>query len=184
MTLPALLAALLLLLAGPAAAQTGDAVHGTTDTTLTEPGQAAFGALSEVVARLDADPATEWSQVDLGALVAHLRDMDLVFGQAVVVSVDVADGASFDVTGPAEVAAAIQRMARAHGPTLSLNWTWELAPLADGMRVAVTAPLAGVQRLRAIGFLGLLADGAHHRAHHWAIALKRFAFNVTRIRLL
>lgn len=169
MTHPALLAALLLL-AGPVFAQTGRAAHGTADTTLTEPGQAAFGALSEIVARLDADPATDWSKVDLGALVAHLRDMDLVFGQAAVASANIAGGASFDVTGSVEVAAAIRRMARAHGPTLPPGWTWDVVPLADGARVAVTAPMAGVQRLRAVGFLGLLADGAHHRAHHSAIA--------------
>ena len=42
----------------------------------TEPGQGAFAALSEIVALLSADPATDWSRVDIAALHAHLMDMD------------------------------------------------------------------------------------------------------------
>lgn len=36
------------------------------------PGQDAFGALQEIVGILEADPATDWSKVDLDGLREHL----------------------------------------------------------------------------------------------------------------
>jgi hypothetical protein len=42
----------------------------------TMPGQAAFGAIQEIVRLLEADPNTDWSKVDLEALRQHLIDMN------------------------------------------------------------------------------------------------------------
>ena len=39
------------------------------------PGQDAFAALQEIVRLLEADPATDWTRVDLDALRMHLVDM-------------------------------------------------------------------------------------------------------------
>jgi hypothetical protein len=39
------------------------------------PGQVAFGAIPEVVRILEANPATEWSKVNISALQQHLIDM-------------------------------------------------------------------------------------------------------------
>ncbi len=44
----------------------------------TEPGQAAFAAIQEIVARLQADPRTDWSKVDVDALRQPLINMDEV----------------------------------------------------------------------------------------------------------
>lgn len=44
----------------------------------TQPGQDAFGAVQEIVALLEADPATDWSKVNLDALRVHLIDMNEV----------------------------------------------------------------------------------------------------------
>ena len=44
----------------------------------TSPGQDAFGAIQEIVRILDADPTTDWSKVDIGALREHLIDMNEV----------------------------------------------------------------------------------------------------------
>lgn len=43
-----------------------------------ETGQAAFAAIQEIVAMLDADPATDWARVDIEALRQHLIDMNNV----------------------------------------------------------------------------------------------------------
>src|SRR5437763_2768602 len=40
----------------------------------TSPGQAAFGAISEIVRLLKADPNTDWSKVNIEALRQHLID--------------------------------------------------------------------------------------------------------------
>ncbi|MCF7805330.1 MAG: hypothetical protein K9N46_09185 [Candidatus Marinimicrobia bacterium] len=42
---------------------------------LTMPGNAVFGTIQEVIRELEADPNTDWSQVDLEALRQHLIDM-------------------------------------------------------------------------------------------------------------
>lgn len=42
------------------------------------PGQDAFGTIQEIVRMLEADPATDWSKVNIGALREHLIDMDEV----------------------------------------------------------------------------------------------------------
>ena len=41
-------------------------------------GQDAFGAIQDVVRKLDADPKTDWSKVDLEGLRQHLIDMNEV----------------------------------------------------------------------------------------------------------
>ena len=45
---------------------------------ISSPGQAAFGAIEEIVQKLEADPATDWSKVNIGALREHLIDMNEV----------------------------------------------------------------------------------------------------------
>ena len=52
----------------------------------TQPGQDAFGAIQEIVRILEADPATDWSKVDLEALREHLIDMNEVTLHAAVVA--------------------------------------------------------------------------------------------------
>src|ERR1700712_1206702 len=64
-----------------------------------ESGQAAFGAITEVVAILQADPRTDWSKVDIDALRDHLVDMDNVSLHARVTDVPVAGGMRFDIAG-------------------------------------------------------------------------------------
>jgi len=80
----------------------------------TELGQDAFAAVQEVVRLLEADPATDWSTVNIDALRAHLVDMNLVTLQAVVSTEHVEGGARYTVTGAGEVLGAIQRMVPAH----------------------------------------------------------------------
>ena len=40
------------------------------------PGQSAYGAISDVVRLLKADPGTDWSRVNVEALRQHVIDMD------------------------------------------------------------------------------------------------------------
>ena len=58
----------------------------------TEAGQDAFAAMAEIVKLLDADPATDWSKVDLEALRRHLVDMNVVTLKSAVQRTQVAGG--------------------------------------------------------------------------------------------
>ena len=56
---------------------------GSASAMLTMPGQEAFGTIQEIVRILEADPTTDWSKVNIGALREHLIDMDEVTMRAV-----------------------------------------------------------------------------------------------------
>jgi len=143
---------------------------------LAQGGEAAFAAIAEVVALLEADPATDWSRVRIDRLRDHLADMHRVTVEARVTARDVPGGAAYAVTGSGPVAAAIRRMAAAHAAMTdgADGVRVTVAPLPAGARVAVTAADPGdaraVARLRALGFHGWLALGNHHAAHHLALA--------------
>ena len=140
---------------------------------LSEPGQGAFAAMAEVVARLEADPGTDWSRVDVGALRDHLIDMDRVVRDAEARVDPVPGGLRATVTGDAATAAALRRMVPAHAAELARDPRWSAVaePLPYGAVLTVTGDDPGtVERIRALGFFGLMASQDHHRAHHWAIA--------------
>jgi len=62
------------------------------DTIPQQGGQAAFSAIGEIVARLVADPATDWTKVDVEALRQHLIDMDNVILHAEVATTEIEGG--------------------------------------------------------------------------------------------
>lgn len=142
----------------------------------THSGQAAFAAISEIVKLLEADHTTDWSKVNLEALRRHLADMDLVTLHARVRPRPVAGGLTMDVTGNAEVAAAVNRMLVPHAAMLDGMPAWRATatPIAGGTRLTVTARTTGdadtIAKIRGLGFAGLLVQGDHHTAHHLLIA--------------
>ena len=169
-----------LALAVPAFAQDGhDAMHGALRggspqaAALSEPGQGAFAALSEVVALLEADPATDWSRVDLDALRSHLVDMNLLATSAEVRVERLPDGLRATAAGDARTAAALGRMVPSHAAQLAGDGTWTATGEAtpDGAVLTVTSDdPATVARIHGLGFFGLMASQDHHRAHHLALA--------------
>jgi hypothetical protein len=142
----------------------------------TQGGQAAFAAISEIVKLLEADPATDWAKVDLEALRQHLIDMELVTMRARVRAQPTADGLSMEVTGEPVIAAAIRRMVGAHAAMLESagEWRASTSPISGGLRFVVVAArpadTVAVARIRGLGFIGILTQGDHHRAHHLMIA--------------
>lgn len=142
----------------------------------TESGQAAFGAITEVVQALDADPNTDWSRVDIEALRQHLIDMDAVTLGAKVAQTPVPGGARMEVTGEGRAREAIVRMTRAHSAQFgsASGMKVQLEERPDGVVMTVTARDAADRRaearIRGLGFIGLMALGGHHGPHHAALA--------------
>ena len=149
----------------------GQALQGTI---LTEPGQGAFAALSEVVRVLEADPDTDWGQVDLAGLRAHLVDMDHLVSDTIVVETALPDGISAFATGDADTVASLRRMVPAHAAQLAQDdrWTASAIETEDGVELRVTSrDPSVVARIQGLGFFGLMASQDHHREHHLMIAL-------------
>ncbi len=138
----------------------------------TEPGQSAFAAIQEIVGILIADPKTDWSAVSIDALRQHLVDMNNVVLAANVKNVPVEGGMRFDVTGEGLVRDSIRRMVSAHAATMNGvdGWTFEAAQIDDGESLTVLPPAKDADKLRGLGFFGVLALGMHHQAHHQMIA--------------
>jgi hypothetical protein len=142
----------------------------------TQAGSAPFAAIAEVVALLEADPATDWSRVRIDRLRDHLVDMHRVTVEAEVVAEPVPGGAAYTVTGRGATVGAIQRMTGAHGAMLNAGGSLRVqtTTIPAGARVVVTAANPGdpraVARVRGLGFHGFLVQEDHHGAHHLALA--------------
>lgn len=139
----------------------------------TLPGQDAFAAIQEVVRLLEIDPNTDWSKVNIAALREHLIDMNEVTLHATVEERRSDNGVEATVTGEGRVLTAIKRMVPAHAQELKgmNDWFATTEDLPNGVRLSVTTSNSKqVPRLQALGFIGLLVQGRHHRPHHLAMA--------------
>lgn len=137
-----------------------------------EPGQGAFAAIGEIVAMLEADPTTDWSEVNIDALRAHLVDMDMVVTWAKVSREATDFGERYLVSGEGDVIGSIQRMVVAHAGVMEGKggWSYMAEPTATGAVLEVSVPEGDMARLHALGFFGILTSGMHHQAHHWMMA--------------
>lgn len=169
----------LLLAMAPAHAQQkphGHPIGHAPRSTPTLPGQDAFGAIQEIVRILEADPATDWDKVNLERLRQHLIDMNDVTLHAAVKSEPVPGGLRMEITGSGRTERAIRAMVGPH--TRELNqmkeWSARGEPIPGGLRLTVVArdqsDAKAVARIRGLGFIGLLVQGAHHQPHHLAMA--------------
>lgn len=137
-----------------------------------QPGQAAFAAIQEIVEILEADPKTDWSKVNIEALRQHLIDMDAVTLHSKVTSGQIESGMRFDVTGEGSVRDSIRRMVHAHAAAMEGvdGWHFNATDIENGARLAVVVPQKDLAEIQALGFIGVLTRGMHHQAHHLAIA--------------
>lgn len=142
---------------------------------LSMPGNDIFGTIQEVVQKLENDPNTDWSKVDLEALRQHLLDMKAFTEEVKVVSqTPIENGLSIKISPETERASeALGRLFQMHPSMLKQEKGWEMqtTPDAEGFLIRVTTENeAEVEKLRGLGYIGILAEGAHHQAHHWMIA--------------
>jgi hypothetical protein len=137
-----------------------------------EPGQAAFAAIQEIVQILEADPRTDWSKVDVERLRQHLIDMNNVTLQAKVQSEPVEGGIRFTVTGEGLVRDSIRRMVSAHAATMNGfdGWRFSATESDGGATLTVLPPHDDLPKLRGLGFIGVMARGMHHQEHHLLLA--------------
>jgi hypothetical protein len=142
----------------------------------TMPGQDAFGAIAEIVRILEADQATDWSRVDLERLRQHLIDMNEVVLRSAVKQAPIPGGLAMEITGSGRTEQAIRAMVVPHVVELDrmAEWSARAETLPGGVRLVVVAERPDdaklVARIRGLGFAGLITQGAHHQAHHLAMA--------------
>jgi hypothetical protein len=142
----------------------------------TMPGQDAFGTIQEVVQILQADPATDWSKVNIGTLRQHLIDMNEVTLHAAAAERVVENGIEIMVTGEGRTLEAIKRMVPAHVNELhEIGWNAKSDDLPNGVKLTVMASEAQpLIKLKALGFMGIMVQGGHHQPHHLMMATGQF----------
>ena len=165
--------------AGHADHEAGARAAGRSTGPLTEPGNAAFAAIREVVRTLNAREDTDWSRVDLEALRQHLVDMRRFTTEAEVVEREPVEGGLRVVvrgTSPA-ASGAIRRALRAHAPMVEEETGWSASVEGRGEQQTVLRVSGDgegdARRIRGLGYIGFMATGAHHTRHHWMIATGR-----------
>ena len=122
-------------------------VHTGEATVPTMPGQQAFGTIQEIVQILEADPATDWSKVNIGALREHLIDMDEVTMRARASERAIDNGIEITVTGAGRTLDAIKRMVPAHAHELAaLGWSAKTQELPNGVKLVVTGERSAPSR--------------------------------------
>jgi hypothetical protein len=139
----------------------------------TSSGQEAFGAIAEIVAILRDDPETDWSRVDIGALRQHLLDMDALVTSAQADEQAIDGGLRMVIARTGAGGDAASRMVPAHAPVLESETGWSSIAEVGEDTIVWTVSAASEQaaaQIRALGFFGLMATGAHHQPHHLAIA--------------
>jgi hypothetical protein len=139
----------------------------------TQPGQAAFGAVQEIVTMLEADPNTDWSKANLDRLREHLIDMNEVTLNADAAVEHIDGGIRVVVTGTGRTLVAIQRMLPEHAREMNDKdeWTERAQPRPDGITLTVTsADPKQTAIIRGLGFIGVMASGGHHQMHHLMMA--------------
>jgi hypothetical protein len=144
----------------------------------TMPGQDAFGTIQEIIRILEADPGTDWSRVDIEGLRQHLIDMNEVTLNAKSTATLLDGGARYEITGEGRTMEAIRRMVPAHAHEINGvgGWTAKAEPVANGVVLTVTAAAPGESaHIRGLGFIGIMAQGGHHQAHHLAMARGGFS---------
>jgi hypothetical protein len=148
------------------------------ETVLQAPGESVFGAVQETIRRLEADSTTDWSQVDVGRLRRHLLDMHHV---AVHVTVEektpIETGVRLRVRPTSDAARmSLARVLDAHPHMLKqeTGWTMAVEKTNDAyvLRVTTDDP-SETAKIRALGYMGLLAYGQHHQRHHWHLVRGR-----------
>lgn len=147
----------------------------------TLPGQDAFGAIQEIVAILEADPGTDWSKVDISGLRAHLVSMNLLVLDSEVSEEDVDGGLKMTVSGQGRTLEAIQEMVTAHASTIDGDngWTVSAETTAQGAILTVTSSdMSELERIRGLGFFGLMGTGGHHQPHHLTLARGGHAYEL------
>jgi hypothetical protein len=169
-----LLASLLSLMASATIAQSGMKMDSMTPQQLPkEVGQGAFAAIHEIVGMLEGNPKTDWSKVNIDALRQHLIDMDNVTLHARITYEPIANGEHIHVSGDGGVRDSIQRMVTMHVAMAGDTPDWHMQAMnaPDGVHLNVTAKTAiGLQKMKALGLIGMMAEGVHHERHHMMLA--------------
>ena len=145
------------------------------NTPLREAGNDAFGTIQEVIRHLNSNPNTDWKKVNLEALRLHLIDMrNMTFDVDVISQEKIPFGSKVTIKATTKSSnLTLQRVFKAHPRQLKLEAGWDMKVTRNGNQYILrttTANKKDVDKIRGLGYIGLMAYGVHHQKHHWMMA--------------
>lgn len=151
-------------------------MHSGFDAPLTEAGHDAFGTIQEIIRKLNHDPKVDWSKVDLEAVRRHLVDMNDMTINIEVLSQRVIDKGVQILVRPTTLRSesALDRVFSAHPGQLKDETGWNMRVQKKGTTYTLTITTKNpdeVKQINGLGYIGIMASGSHHQAHHLMMAM-------------
>ena len=148
--------------------------HMKSSSPLSSAGNYAFWTIQEAIEKLDADPNTDWTKVNMEALREHLVDMQNFTINVDVLSQKPVKKGMEAVVRPTTKSSeeSLERVFAAHPTQLKkeIGWDMKVEKKGDLFTVKVTTDKpAEVAKIRGLGYIGAMAMGAHHQLHHWSM---------------
>lgn len=142
---------------------------------LTDAGNDAFGTIQEVIKKLNSDPNTDWSKVNIEVLRQHLLDMnDMTLNVEIISQKPIHNGLEVIVKPTTDRASlALDRVFKAHPAQLKIDSGWSMKVVRNNGQYTLTTTSdhpKDASKIRGLGYIGLMAYGDHHQRHHWAMA--------------
>ena len=141
---------------------------------LAEAGTDPFAVIQETIALLEANPATDWSVVNIEALRSHLVAMQDMTLNVTVEQQPINLGFIAVVTPTTNRALeSMTQVLSAHPSQMKNETGWDMAVTYNNgvFTISVTTDqLLDVDKIRGLGYIGIMAYGNHHQPHHWAMA--------------
>ena len=141
---------------------------------LTEAGTDPFAVIQEAIALLEENPDTDWSTVNIEALRLHLIEMQDMTLNVTVEQQPINLGFMAVITPTTN--RALQSMSQvlsAHPSQMKEETGWDMVVTNNNgiFTISVTTDqLQDVDKIRGLGYIGIMAYGSHHQPHHWAMA--------------
>lgn len=142
---------------------------------LKEAGNDAFGTIQEVIRKLNHDPKVDWSKVNLEALRRHLVDMnDMTLNVEVLSQQPLDKGVKLLMRASTlKSESALDRVFSVHPAQLKRETGWEMSVQKKEKIYTLTITTEKpdeVNKIKGLGYIGIMASGSHHQAHHWMMA--------------
>lgn len=142
-----------------------------------EAGNDAFGTIQEIIKILQRDNQLDWRTVNLEALRAHLIEMqDMTLNVEVIAQTPINNGFVTLIKPTTERArTSMQKVFVVHPKMLVQENGYSMTVITKNNHFKVTVTVEttdrqAIAKLQGLGYIGVMALGDHHQAHHLAIA--------------
>ena len=141
---------------------------------LSEAGTDPFAVIQEAIALLEANSDTDWSAVNIEALRSHLVEMQDMTLNVNVEQQPINLGFMAVITPTTDRALeSMIQVLSAHPSQMKVETGWDMTVTNNNgaFTISVTTDqLLDVDKIRGLGYIGIMAYGKHHQPHHWAMA--------------